>query len=209
MIYFTETLTTLYILFWSSELDRTTLDTLKKASLFWCAANLYQVLWCIFFRKIFLDSLYMSTTVMALSALSLIGAHNVLTEGLEASMVLTLTRIPIAIHASWLVAATFVNVNIWVSLLGMCLEKQLALAFLSAYLGVALGCYLCISSGDVSYGLTFAWSFYGLSDKTQNDCEVSLTMGRVATQGLAFTEKVFMYVLLVVSISFTYWSSSP
>ena len=204
LIYASETLVTLYVVFFSTSLGAKALGVVKMASIYWFAGNIYQALWCIFFREEFRSQIYLSVSMLGAAAYSLVLLEMQLSEGIDAicnhdRFILNLINASITMHAAWLVAATLVNLNILISIYGFSADMQLKGGFASAIFGLMVGMYLCYTTKNVFYGLTFAWAFYGLSVKTLNDSDVVSIIGNKDVTALGKFEQFAFLLLLVVS----------
>lgn len=178
-------------------------SSVRKASVFWLAGNLFQCLWCFAFRPQFKQALWLPSLLLALGAVSFGSSHRELTLQLAQApdtwsrVALLLLRFPIALHTGWLAAAALLNLNGWVAVSNVSLDKQLAIATASAYLATALGFAYTLYSGDSFVGFTVAWALAALADKTANNCDVDA--GPVAVQALALTERALSTWLLITS----------
>jgi hypothetical protein len=96
--------------------------------------------------------------MLASGAVSLFGAHRELSQLLAVSSsssestILALLRFPLALHATWLTAASLLNLNAWAVISAISLPKQLALANASAYAAALLGATYSLRSGDPFVG---------------------------------------------------------
>ena len=205
LIYASETLVTLYIAFSSTSMGGRALSVVKNATLYWFAGNIYQVLWCVFFRKKYASNLWLSTSMLGAAGYSLVLAVMQLSEGFghvdrDDGLALELICASLTIHAGWCIAATLVNVNIYLVKEGATASLQLAYALISAIIGAVIGVYLCYSTKSVTYGLTFAWAFYGLADKTLNDCDATAKIEKESLVTLGRFEQVACYACLATTL---------
>ena len=205
LIYASETLVTLYVVFSSNSMEGNALEIVKNASIYWFAGNIYQVLWCVFFRKKFRSKLFLSTMMLGAAAYALVLTQMQLSEGIykvgrNDGFALDLMCAAITIHASWCIAATLVNINIYFALDGATACLQLAYALISAIFGAIVGIFLCYTTKNVWYGLTFAWAFYGLSEKTLHDCDVAAKIDRDSLDTLGKVEQFICYAHLATVV---------
>merc|ERR1711871_1387346 len=182
-------------------------EGIKRASVYWTAGNLFQCLWCFCFQPNFEKALYLPAALLAFGAVTLFGAHGELTRAMNSyrtigsKIALGLLRFPISLHASWLTAASLLNLNGWAAVTAVSFEKMLALAFFSAYAAAILGGYLTITTKDAGVGLTFAWALMALADKTSNNSDVKDVMGLVTVKALGLTEKYLSYIVAIVAVT--------
>lgn len=180
--------------------------TFRGASLYWLAGNLYQCLWCLVFRRKFKSYLWLPGSMLALGAISFFGAHGQLTEAISlsnssgAKTLLSLIRFPIALHATWLTAASLLNLNGWVAVKELSPETQLSIATTSAFAAGLFGAVYSWKTKDCFVGLTAAWALMALADKTARESDVVKIMGNVAVQSLALTERSLAIVVAIVSV---------
>ena len=89
----------------------------------WCAANLAQCLWCLAFRPWALERLWLSSAMLATTAVCLCASQVRLGGGLftictrpDDTPVRTasIVTVPRSLHLGWVTAATLVNINAWV-----------------------------------------------------------------------------------------------
>ncbi|KAJ1411401.1 hypothetical protein B484DRAFT_183357 [Ochromonadaceae sp. CCMP2298] len=183
---------------------------LTRAAPFWLMGNLFQSLWCFAFRKEFASILWLPMSLLALGAASLGLAHNELTVAIDAlsdtfstgaKWRLLLLRLPLALHTGWLSAASLLNLNAWMSVSRFPLDRQITTAFLSAYLGAALGAGLSVRSGDPFIAFTVAWALAALADRTLQKVKETPALVSADTQSaLAMTEKMLSYALVAVGM---------
>merc|ERR1711871_1868567 len=181
-------------------------EGIKRASVYWTAGNLFQCLWCFCFRPNFEKALYLPAALLALGAVSLFGAHGELTRALSSGrtigskIALGLLRFPISLHASWLTAASLLNLNGWAAASGIDPAKNMALATFSAYSAIGIGAFLTVMTSDAGVGLTFAWALAALADKTMKSSDVMDIAGIVAVHSLGITEKYGAYFLVALAV---------
>lgn len=195
------------------------MNALRKAAPFWIAGNLFQALWCISFRPDFMNMLWLPTALLVLAGASFACAHLELTSSIrylssafnsQAQNHLFLVRFPLALHFTWLAAASLVNFNSWLAVSKMSLDSQLAAAFLSAYVSATVCAAIAWKTRDPFIAFTLAWALAALSDRTRQKSTAALVaegsaldsgkrglFGR-AQGALATTEKVLSYVLLAL-----------
>lgn len=140
MIYASESLLSTYVLLWGKPLA-----ALKKAAPYWALGNLFQSVWCYVFRKQFINAMWLPMISLAFGSASLFKAHGILTNAIYPSMdlmqklQLILLRSPISLHATWLTAASLLNLNAWAALSNTSFGFQLAVGFGSAYFAALAG----------------------------------------------------------------------
>ena len=95
------------------------MSSIKKATPYWIAGNLFQSLWCFVFRPLFINSLWLPASQLLLGAVSFNFLHESLTNSImsednaKARIILYLIRFPMSLHGSWLCGATLLNLNSW------------------------------------------------------------------------------------------------
>jgi len=177
---------------------------ITKAAPFWIAGNLFQSVWCLCFRRRFIQTLWLPTSQLLLGAISLNLAHRELSLAITSQpdffkRILTqFVRAPLALHTTWLTAASLLNANTWVAVSRLALSTQLAVATASAYSAFLFGAYFTVVRRDPLIGLTAAWALSALSDRTRNRPEVDV--GVVAKDALGQTEQVLSAILVVLSV---------
>ena len=93
--------------------------SIKKATPYWIAGNLFQSLWCGVFRPAFINSLWLPASQLLLGAISFNYLHESLTNSIisegdaKSRIILYLIRFPVSLHGSWLCGATLLNLNSW------------------------------------------------------------------------------------------------
>ena len=179
---------------------------LQQTLPYWLAGNLFQSLWCFCFRPQFKRYLWLPTSCLALAALSLGLGHNALTVAIDSAHVgsrlpLLLIRFPFALHTGWLAAATLLNLNGWIVLADQSLPMQISIAYLSAYIGAAVGAALSIRSGDPFLGLTVAWALLAVSVRTDQKLGERPLLADADTQlSLSMTERALSILVGTISI---------
>lgn len=195
----------------------------QKATPWWLAGNLFQALWCFAFRPAFKNFLWVPMSLLALGAVSFGGVHREFTTALAAlpasppfsirGLCLLLMRFPLALHTGWLSAATLLNFNAWVSVSKALLRTQVSTAFLSAYIGAAVGIVLAVKTQDPFLALTVAWALAAVSSRTyekvapvddkQKKPKDAIAVPPVIHDSLAFTEKWLSTSLVALAIGIT------
>jgi len=179
---------------------------LRGASLYWLAGNVYQSLWCFIFRRKFMSYLWLPAMLLAFGSISLFGAHAQISQAIDLSNslaarnLLRLLRFPISLHATWLTAASLLNLNGWVTVAQVAPEAQLSIATASAYAAGLFGSLYSLHTRDSFIGLTAAWALTALADKTARGSDVVGTMGNVAVRSLALTEQSLAIATALVSV---------
>ena len=186
---------------------------LKKAATFWAAGNLFQSLWCGVFRPRFKDTLWLPMLCLAAGSASLLGAHNEITKTIypwssvweKAGLVLM--RSPISLHATWLTAASLLNLNGWAAVAQTSVATQTAVAFFSSYLAAAAGTFFSVTRGDPLIAFTVAWALAALSARTLEDGKARIKGGKkgaaplAVIESLALTEKVLSRAMVVLGVA--------
>ena len=210
VIYIGQALQTAYV---ASALDLTTQfgATIRNATPYWVAANLFQSFWCVTFRPQFASYQWLPTLSLFLSFLSQLkvvdiqsnqvigsfansGANNFSWEYLAP----TLARFPNSLHAGWLAAATLLNLNGYVARLARPLGDQVALAFASSYAGFALGAFFSYRHRDPWFGGTIAWALRALAVNTKK--QTTPDVGIPCREALASTQWLLAAALVVLSV---------
>mmetsp|Transcript_1117 Transcript_1117/g.1819 ORF Transcript_1117/g.1819 Transcript_1117/m.1819 type:complete len:328 (+) Transcript_1117:145-1128(+) len=203
VIYLSELLVTLYVGGIGEPVA-----ALTKAVPYWLMGNLFQSAWCFAFCPEFRSVLWLPMILLALGSGSLALAHNELTFAINnlsdafnagSKIKLLLLRFPFALHTGWLAAASLLNLNAWISVSKYSMDQQITTAFLSAYLGAAVGAGLSIRSGDPLIALTVAWALAALSDRTaQKVAEQPAVISPDTQKALSLTEKGLSYLLAAI-----------
>lgn len=182
------------------------IQALKNAAPYWVAGNMFQAVWTFLFRPKFRSLLWLPMSALALGSACLFGAQGELTKAILPSMsvmekvTLIALRSPISLHASWLTAASLLNLNAWVSLSGASLGFQVAVGFASAYFAAIAGAAFSILRGDPLVALVIAWALAALSSQTREKCQVA-TLPESTVHALALTEKVLSNILIGTAIA--------
>jgi hypothetical protein len=179
---------------------------LKNAAIYWLAGSIYQAKWTFLFREQFINNLYLPMISLALGSASLFAAHGALTNAIYPSMdvwekiQLIAIRSPISLHATWLTAASLLNLNAWTSKSGASLGSQVAVGFATAYFASIVGIVISIMRGDPLVALVVAWALRAVSSQTLIDCQVK-ELPQSTVEALALTEKVLSNILLGTAIA--------
>ena len=201
----------------------------RKALRFWLMANAYQVGWCLVFRQMFIGTLWLPSVMLLAGSTCLFNVHSEMTKiirlvssGVTTKLVFVLFRLPLSLHASWLALAGVLNINGWLKVMKpTAFSAQLALAYASAYLSVALGAALSIATGDVFVGFTVVWALHAitleasvssrLDDKSAGADGFSIETRRKFSSTLSILSKsltlLLVMVLLVQCLSLSLTSS--
>jgi len=100
-----------------------------------------------------------------------------------------------------LAAATLLNLNGWSVLSDQSLPVQISVAYLSAYMGAAIGVALSIRSCDPFLGLTVAWALLAVSTRTEQKLNERPLLADADTQrSLSMTEWALSVAVGTVSI---------
>jgi len=149
-------------------------DVFRAAAPFWLAGNLFQCLWCFTFRPEFRSGLWLPASFLAGGAASVLGAHRVFTSAimtlgpqhsLNEKLLLLVCRFPLALHGTWLAAATLLNVNGWAAVGPSTVPFQLAVAFTSAFIAFSIAGAVTWQTKDVFIAATAAWALAALADR--------------------------------------------
>jgi len=166
---------------------------------YWMAGNLFQCLWCLIFRLKFINYMFIPFMLLGLSAGSYIGAHNVLTKLIKETQVsygsscvfdyncirtftdvftnkqfrsrvlFMLLRLPIALHCAWLLAASLLNFNGFITLSKrFTLQSQVNISLMSSLVASIAGASLSYRTGDPFIALTVAWALAAISAQSKN-----------------------------------------
>jgi hypothetical protein len=182
-------------------------ETLKKATPFWVAGNLFQSLWCFVFRPKFKGALWLPASQLFFGAVSLSLAHRELTEGMAGLLGsksyvdlvrLLLIRFPISLHLSWLFAASTLNLNSWAAYAKQPLSKQVSLTYATVYVAAAIGAAISLTRKDPLVALTFAWALTAVASQTRKDCQVKVP--DLVKESLADTEGLVAKALMGVAL---------
>lgn len=198
VIYLGETIVTAYV----GLLGRP-FDYIRKSTPYFVAGNLFQSIWCFAFRPKFKQSLWLPMSLLAAGAASLFYCHNELTKGIDAlwlpdlfalnmslsrfltfenlwkKLILLVVRFPISLHATWLTAASLLNLNAWGAVSNISVGDQVALGFFSAYFATIAGALLSFKQGDPFIAITVAWALAALAAQTKNRCQVDLPIDTI------------------------------
>jgi hypothetical protein len=179
---------------------------LKNAAVYWLAGSIYQAKWTFLFREQFINNLYLPMISLALGSASLFAAHGALTEAIYPSMdiwekiQLIAIRSPISLHATWLTAASLLNLNAWTSRSGVSLGGQVAVGFATAYFASIVGIVISVARGDPLVALVVAWALRAVSSQTLKNCQVK-ELPQSTVEALALTEKILSNFLLGTALA--------
>jgi len=143
---------------------------LKKISIPFSFANIFQSLWCASFRPKYKGtSAYISTAMLGSIAYSLSKAHAVYTgnSGSYTVGAYSLFLLPLSLHFGWTTAATLVNWNGSVAKQGESIATPRVMAALghsSAVLATVLGVYTTVTRNAPVYGGVIAWALSAVAD---------------------------------------------
>lgn len=169
VIYLSEFLLTAY-----GTISGAPIEVFRNAVPFWLAGNLFQSLWCLTFRPEFRSGLWLPASFLAGGAASMLGAHRVFTDAImtlgpqhsmNEKLLLLACRFPLALHGTWLAAATLLNTNGWAAVSTTSQPFQLALAFTSAFIAFVIAGVVTWQTKDVFIAATAAWALAALADK--------------------------------------------
>jgi hypothetical protein len=128
---------------------------------YWACACALQALWCVAFRPAFRAPrhFWLSSAILIAEAWALGCAHAEGRKIVASASALTYAGVlvPLALHFGWIMCASLVNVNSFVA--KTCsIDTQLAVGFLSAFGGAALGAGVSFVTGDPVVGVVIAWA---------------------------------------------------
>lgn len=155
-------------------------EVFRNAAPFWLAGNLFQSLWCLTFRPEFRSGLWLPASFLAGGAASILSAHRVFTQVImtlgpqhatNEKLLLLACRFPLALHGTWLAAATLLNTNGWAAIGPTTQPFQLALAFTSAFIAFAIAGVVTWQTKDVFIAATAAWALAALADRAMTKSE--------------------------------------
>ena len=166
---------------------------------YWMAGNLFQCLWCLIFRIKFINYMFIPFLLLGLSAGSYIGAHNILTKFIKDipiaygsscvfdyncirtftniftnkqfrnKVLFTLLRFPISLHCAWLLAASLLNFNGFITLSKrFTLQSQVNISLMSSLVASIVGSGLSYWTGDPFIAFTIAWALAAISAQSKN-----------------------------------------
>lgn len=176
---------------------------------YWLAGNWFQGLWCFSFRPEFKNALWVPTCFLALGTIAFTTAHYEITRFIKdnypvmgfAKGGIMLFRVPFAMHAAWLAAATLINFNSFVAVSRQSKGTQIAAALLSAVAAFAFGLYGSLSTGDPILSMTAAWALEACATKTFDKMkQPNNIVSPEVHESLAITESIFSNVLKCISL---------
>lgn len=150
----------------------------QKLVPYWLASNWFQGLWCFTFRPEFKAHLWIPTLFLALGTCAFAKMHLEITLFLRsyegaASFGILLLRIPFAIHASWLAAATLLNFNSFAAVSQMSKGMQIALAHASALTAAICGVLFAVYTNDCVVAFTIAWALAAVANRSTEKSKLS------------------------------------
>lgn len=144
----------------------------QKLVPYWLASNWFQGLWCFAFRPEFKAHLWVPSVFLALGTYAFSMMHLETTAFLRsfddgaARYGILLLRIPFGIHATWLAAATLLNVNSYVAVAQSTKGMQIAVAHLSAAVAAAFGVFFAVYTNDCFIAFTAAWALQAVAQRS-------------------------------------------
>ena len=181
------------------------MDALRKAAPYWAMGNLFQAVWTFLFREQYKMLMWLPMLSLALGSASLFAAHGELTNAILPAMNIwekvriIAIRSPISLHATWLTAASLLNLNAWAALSGTSLGTQVALGFASSYFVAIAGAVIAVKQRDPLVALVVAWALAALSYQTKEKCQVA-EFSPSTVEALALTEKVLSNILIGTAV---------
>lgn len=128
---------------------------------YWACACALQTLWCVAFRPAFRAPrhFWLSSAILIAEAWALGRAHAEGRRVAASASALTYggVLVPLALHYGWIMCASLVNVNSLVAKT-CAIDTQLAMGFLSAFGGAALGAGVTVVTGDPIVSAVVAWA---------------------------------------------------
>jgi len=128
---------------------------------YWACACALQTLWCVAFRPAFRAPrhFWLSSAILIAEAWALGRAHAEARRVAASASALTYggVLVPLALHFGWIMCASLVNVNSLVAKT-CAIDTQLAMGFLSAFGGAALGAGVTVVTGDPIVSAVVAWA---------------------------------------------------
>lgn len=176
------------------------LEAVVAASPGWCAGNLSQVAWCIFFRQPFNNPglLWLSAFFLSGIAVGLSFAHRALAPVADCQVTF-LAYVPITLHFGWTTAAGLVNWNSWAILFKPTPEVNLALVVLSLVVATVVALGVGVLRGSVLYASTVAWAVIAVGVQTRQNAGVIEAFGASTANILGITEIVLGVGFVCVS----------
>eukprot|EP01036_Dinobryon_divergens_P028665 gene28665-37647_t len=212
VIYLTELLLTGFV-FCLGNIQR---SVVESATACWVAGNAFQSIWCLCFRPEYRQSLWLPMMFLGLSSFSFFKAHQEITLLIGSSSAslhslqklgLYLFRFPFSLHATWLAAATLLNLNAWAAVQRLPTSWQADAAYLSGLLAFLVSAGVTAWSGDPFVALTAAWALTAVKGRTRNK-EISTTTDsklKKLYSGLANFESMLVSMLFVVAAAVPVW----
>lgn len=182
------------------------MEVLRRAAPYWAMGNMFQAVWTRLFREQYKQAMWLPMVALALGSASLFVAHGELTSAILPSMKLwekarlIAIRSPISLHATWLTAASLLNLNAWSALSGCSLGTQVALGFASAYFVSIAGIIISVKRGDPLVALVVAWALAALAYQTKEKCQVP-ELPNSTVDALVLTEKVLSNILIGTAVA--------
>ena len=144
------------------DLDPNTATTYAAVSPWWAAACGLQALWCVAFRPWTRPPrrFWLSGALLAAESVALAGAHARLRAAIYAVPLSAYfcCHLPLSLHFGWITAATVLSLNSFVAVAGASPRTKITTARASAWVSLAAGATVTVTSGDPVYALTLAWA---------------------------------------------------
>ena len=144
------------------DLDPNTATTFAAVSPWWAAACGLQALWCVAFRPWTRPPrrFWLSGALLAAESVALAGAHARLRAAIYAVPLSAYfcCHLPLSLHFGWITAATVLSLNSFVAVAGASPRTKITTARASAWVSLAAGATVTVTSGDPVYALTLAWA---------------------------------------------------
>ena len=144
------------------DLDPNTATTIAAVSPWWAAACGLQALWCVAFRPWTRPPrrFWLSGALLAAESVALAGAHARLRAAIYAVPLSAYfcCHLPLSLHFGWITAATVLSLNSFVAVAGASPRTKITTARASAWVSLAAGATVTVTSGDPVYALTLAWA---------------------------------------------------
>eukprot|EP00591_Stephanopyxis_turris_P003539 CAMPEP_0195520694 /NCGR_PEP_ID=MMETSP0794_2-20130614/17442_1 /TAXON_ID=515487 /ORGANISM="Stephanopyxis turris, Strain CCMP 815" /LENGTH=333 /DNA_ID=CAMNT_0040650107 /DNA_START=176 /DNA_END=1177 /DNA_ORIENTATION=+ len=153
---------------------------IKKASIPFSMAQVFQTLWCAAFRPKYKGNLmYISTSLLAAVAFSMSKAHAAFTVSPLARLSYSnlqymLYFLPMSLHFGWTTAASLVNLN------GAVAKKESTSSKVTAFVGhlsvvaaTAAGVFVSLNRSAPVFGAVISWALFAVADGMKTRLESS------------------------------------
>ena len=111
---------------------------------------------------------------------------------------IVLLRLPMALHAAWMISATFITLNSWVAVSRGSKGLQVAVAFGSAFMAAVAGLAYAVLSVDPTIALVVAWALDGCACRTLEKAHVPQSfVSQDIHEALSITESLLSNALKI------------